>query len=327
MRGGLGRDRPAYSGWGSIGDRPPRCRTLLAVPDDDPFPVAGRPNIGWVVLTMADRPVELARAVASLGEGDAAPDVVLVVNGATVAPADRPPGARIVELPENVGIPAGRNTGAAQLSTELIGFLDDDAEVLSTGLASQVADRFARDETLGVVSLRIVDPDTGETSRRHVPRLRVGDPGVSSEVTHFLGGACVIRRAAFEQVGGYPDDFFYAMEESDLSLRLVDAGWRLFYDADLVVAHPATEPARHANALSHTARNRVLMARRCLPAPVGLAHVVSWGIVAALRGRSLAAVRAWWQGTSAGRAMPVERRPIRWRTVWRLTRLGRPPIF
>ncbi len=70
-------------------------------------------------------------------------------------------------------------------------------------------------------------------------------PDRSGPVTAFLGGAVVIRRAAFEQVGGYAADFRYAMEETDLALRLIDDGWTIHYDGTPAVIHPRTDPSRH----------------------------------------------------------------------------------
>jgi hypothetical protein len=46
------------------------------------------------------------------------------------------------------------------------------------------------------------------------------------------------------------------------------------------------------------------------------------------RNRSLGGLRAWFGGFVEGVRRPAgERRPMRWRTVGRLTRLGRPPVI
>jgi hypothetical protein len=39
-------------------------------------------------------------------------------------------------------------------------------------------------------------------------------------------------------------------------------------------------------------------------------------------------LRPWFAGWAAGwRDDPGERRPMSWRTVWRMTRAGRPPLI
>jgi hypothetical protein len=47
-----------------------------------------------------------------------------------------------------------------------------------------------------------------------------------------------------------------------------------------------------------------------------------------VRLRSLTLLRTWVAGFVEGwRTDPGLRRPMRWGTVWRMTRLGRPPII
>lgn len=39
-------------------------------------------------------------------------------------------------------------------------------------------------------------------------------------------------------------------------------------------------------------------------------------------------LKAWWSGFFEGVRVPCPpRRPMRWSTVWRMTRLGRPPVI
>ncbi|MFN3215689.1 MAG: glycosyltransferase family 2 protein [Acidimicrobiales bacterium] len=298
-----------------------------------------RPAVSWILLTMGDRPTEVAAAVSSIPDRPGGPDadvverteVIVVANGVPeglpVVPSEVADGVRVVHSPENLGIPGGRNLGAATATADVLAFLDDDATIAAPEAVRAALARFAAEPDLGVVALRIVDPESGHTMRRHVPRLRSGDADRSGPVTSFLGGACIIRRSSFVEVGGYEAALFYALEETDLAWRLVDAGWRIDYVAEAVVHHPATDISRHGAAHERTARNRVMVARRLLPMPLAPVYVLTWSAITLLRGRSVAAWRDWWRGTRAGLAAPVERRPIGWAGVWRLTRLGRPPII
>ena len=200
-------------------------------------------EIAVVVLTQGTRPTELARAIASIrAQQQVDPHLVLVVNGAAPPHADRP--YQLIVLPENVGIPGGRNVGAAAADARLIMFLDDDAELLDPGLLAAVVDRFKANPRLGAMSIHLIDEE-GCTQQRHVPRLGLRSAERSGPVTHFVGGACVVRATAFHGVDGFDPRFFYAMEESDLSWRLLDAGWSIWYSADLKVFHPRTAPSRH----------------------------------------------------------------------------------
>jgi hypothetical protein len=283
-------------------------------------------DIGCVILTLGNRPSDLARAVKSVvTQRDVNVDCLVVVNAPT-AEIDDLPGARLHVTGRNVGIPGGRNEGAHRVKGDVVLFLDDDAQLSDDSVLRRAGDRFAAEPGLGILSLRIIDPDGGPGARRHVPRLFVGDPAVGSEVTTFLGGACIVRRAVLHDVGGFPEDFFYAHEETSLAWRALDAGWRIRYAGDLSVHHPVTSPARHAHYHYLTARNRVLLARRHLPWPVALAYLGIWAVASLLRARPdgfLPTLR----GFAEGFRHPLgTRSPMSWRTVVRMTRLGRPPI-
>ncbi|OKI00648.1 glycosyl transferase [Streptomyces sp. CB02923] len=289
-------------------------------------------KVGAVVLTMGNRPEELRALLGSVAGQHGDPvEVVVVGNGSPLPPL--PAGVRTVELSENVGIPAGRNVGIEAFGpggseVDVLLFLDDDGLLPGADTAELCREAFARDEKLGIVSFRIADPDTGETQRRHVPRLRASDPMRSSRVTTFLGGANAVRTKVFEEVGGLPDDFFYAHEETDLAWRALDAGWMIDYRADLVLFHPTTAPSRHAVYHRMVARNRVWLARRNLPAPLVPVYLGVWFLLTLARRPSRPALRAWLGGFKEGWSTSCgPRRPMKWRTVWRLTRLGRPPVI
>jgi GT2 family glycosyltransferase len=205
-----------------------------------------------------------------------------------------------------------------------VAFLDDDA-VASPRLTTRLQSVFEADERLGAVALRLVD-EQGETARRHVPHLGGRGADRSGDVALFLGGACAIRRDAYLDAGGYFVDLFYGHEELELAWRLVDRGWRIHYLADALVTHPRTEIGRHADGWRMTGRNRVAIARRTLPWPVAIVHVATWLLLGLWRAPGRAGRAAYLGGWWSGWSMAVDRRPIRWRTVWRLTRLGRPPV-
>ncbi|MCX5611104.1 MULTISPECIES: glycosyltransferase family 2 protein [unclassified Streptomyces] len=289
-------------------------------------------RLGAVIITMGNRPDELKALLDSVARQDGDP-VEVVVVGQGVRLSGLPEGVRTVELPENLGIPGGRNVGIEAFGpggseVDALLFLDDDGLLERTDTAELCRQAFAEDPGLGIVSFRIADPETGETQRRHVPRLRASDPMRSSRVTTFLGGANAVRTRVFEQVGPLPGDFFYAHEETDLAWRALDAGWLIDYRADMVLLHPTTAPSRHAVYHRMVARNRVWLARRNLPAPLVPVYLGVWLLLTLLRRPSVPALKAWFGGFREGWTTPCgPRRPMRWRTVWRLTRLGRPPVI
>jgi GT2 family glycosyltransferase len=285
-----------------------------------------------VIITMGNRPEELRDLLDSVAkQRGPAIEIAVVGNGSPLP--ELPPGVRAVELPENLGIPGGRNVGIEAFGpggreVDVLLFLDDDGLLPNEDTAELVREAFAADPRLGIVSFRIADPESGITQRRHVPRLRASDPMRSSRVTTFLGGANAVRTAVFQEVGGLPDEFFYAHEETDLAWRALDAGWMIDYRADMVLFHPLTAPSRHAVYHRMVARNRVWLARRNLPWPLVPVYLGVWMLLTLLRRPSGPALKAWFGGFREGWRTPSgPRRPMRWRTVWRLARLGRPPII
>jgi GT2 family glycosyltransferase len=283
-------------------------------------------SVSCVVLTLGDRAFEVDRAVRSVLRQRGEPVEVLVIgNGCPVPPLSV--SVKTLQIPENTGIPAGRNRGVEETTGNVIFFLDDDGWYPSPDLVEHVRGLFAADPRLGIVSFRVIDED-GQTAGRHIPRLRTGDPGRSSDVTLFLGGGCAIRREVFEECGDFPGHFWYAHEEIDLAWRALDHGYRIRYDADSVMRHPRTLPTRHNLFWRLNARNRVWLARRRLPWPLALGYLTTWTLVTLTRLRSPTSLRAWFSGFAEGWHEPCgTRQPMRWRTAWRMTRLGRPPII
>ena len=258
-------------------------------------------DFGVVVLTMGKRPAELQRAIDGvLAQRDVSVDVVVVGNGWD--PVGMPSDVHTLGLPENVGIPAGRNAGVSHVRGDLLFFLDDDASLADPYFLASVKGRW-------------------------VPRLFVGDRTRSSYATTLWEGATAIRRSAFDAAGGWPDEFFYGHEGIDLVWRVWDAGFTCWYAADLVVHHPVIDPLRHEEFYRMNARNRVWLARRNLPAVLEPVYVSSWVVLTLARVRDKDARGAWFAGLREGiRVDPADRRTMSWRTVWRMAKAGRPPV-
>ena len=281
--------------------------------------------VSAVVLTMGDRPAELTRAIASVRlQSGVETEVVLVVNGGEV---DHQFADVVVTPGTNLGIPGGRNAGAAAASSELLLFLDDDGELVGNDILATAVDRFRQEQDLAAIGLRIVD-EYGTSSRRHQPTLQ-GGVASRRDVTAFPGGGVIVSNAVFAAVGGLCDEFRYALEETDLAWRMIDCGYRVSFDPTLAMAHPRTDIRRHPDAIRLTARNRVWLAHRNLPFILALLYVMNWTIVSAVRscGR-IDELKAHLSGTADGiRNRLGPRKPIRWRTVLTLARLGRPPLL
>jgi GT2 family glycosyltransferase len=286
-----------------------------------------RPSFACVVLTQGRRPVELELALASLlRQREVGLDVVVVGNG--WEPTGLPSGVHGIGLEKDAGIPGGRNAGVTHAKGELLFFLDDDASLADDYTLARVARELEKPQ-VGLLQLRVAPRSGGKARRDWVPRLRVGDPARSSDVTAVWEGAVATPRRVFELVGGWPAEFRHAHEGIDLAWRVMDAGFRVRYAGDIVALHPAqgaTMP--HPYSLYFGARNRVWLARRHLRLPLGAIYVLGFVLRTLPHLRSGGDVREAARGYLDGMRGPCGKcRKLKARTLVRMTLAGRPPII
>ncbi len=282
---------------------------------------------GCVLLTTGNKPDDLELAVGSLlRQTGVETDIVVVGNGWD--PIGLPEGARGVHVEVDEGIPAGRNAGVPHVAGELLFFLDDDAALADDDALARVA-RIFEDPKVGMVQLRVDPRNPGPPLRDWVPRLRVGDRTRSSNITVVWEGAVAIRRSVFDAVGGWPAPFRFVHEGVDLGWRVMDAGHDIRYAGDIAALHPVTGAPPHHYSFYYGARNRVWLARRHLPAPIGAVYVLGFVARSVPRFRKYpGAFRQAMRGYRDGLREPAgERRPLKGSTLWRMTRAGRPPIL
>ena len=283
--------------------------------------------IGCVVLTGGTRPLELRLAVESLlAQRDVELDVVVVGNGCE---PEVPKGARLLHLPENVGITPGRNAGAREVRGELLFFLDDDARLRDPDALARVQAEF-EDPTVGLVQLAVAPSDGGIPRRDWVPRLRARerDRFRTGDITAVWEGAVGARRELFDRIGAWPDPFLWVHEGIDLGWRVMDAGYRVRYLGDVVALHPTTKKKPNHYSFYYGARNRVWLARRYLPWPLAALYVGVFAARNVPRMRSRKALREAAKGYRDGMREPYgPRQRLRGRTIVRMTRAGRPPIM
>ena len=122
---------------------------------------------------------------------------------------------------DNIGFAAGHNANARLGSGQLICFINPDGD-----LAVEALNKLERafDDPAVVAA----DPDIGDAW--NLPTLADGSPS-------YLSGCClVVRRAAFENVGGFDERFFIYGEDVDLSWKLRKLG-RLVHVPDAHFGH------------------------------------------------------------------------------------------
>lgn len=226
-------------------------------------------------------------------------EIIVVDNGSRDGSAhfvrSHYPQVRVI-CGENVGYAGGNNRGAAAARGQYLVFLNPDTVLHPGSLAALLVPLRAETDvaltTACVVHMR--RPElintcgntlhyTGLAYCRGANRPRT-DYLVACEVDAVSGAAFAIRRAVFEELGGFDEQFFMYVEDTDLSLRARLAGYRCVYVPDAVVEHdyhPAYSPAkafylernRHLMLLKNVSR---AMYVRMLPGLL-LGEIVTWG--------------------------------------------------
>jgi len=281
-------------------------------------------KVGCVVLTTGRKPDDLSEALASLlRQHDVQADVVVVGNG--WLPEGLPAGVHAVHEPVDRGIPAGRNAGVAHVDGELLFFLDHDAALVGDDALARALAVFETQADVGALQLRVEARGGGPKRRDWVPRLRASNER-SGDVTVLWEGAVAIRRDLFEQIGGWAEPLRMVHEGVDLAWRVLDAGYRVRYVGNVAVTHPSSAGQQYPH--FYSARNRVWIARRYLPWPLGALYVGVFALRTVPRLTSAVARSEAVRGYRAGLREPSgERRRLRVRTLARMTLAGRPPIM
>jgi N-acetylglucosaminyl-diphospho-decaprenol L-rhamnosyltransferase len=104
----------------------------------------------------------------------------------------------------------------------------------------------------------------------------------------WLSGSCMLlRRSAFDEVGGFDPGYFMYFEDLDLCRRLADAGWQSVYVPAAVVEHSgAHSTARHRAAMlkaHHRSAYRYLSGQYAGPRHAPLRLALRLGLAARYR--------------------------------------------
>jgi glycosyltransferase involved in cell wall biosynthesis len=230
-----------------------------------------------VVIPTKDRADALARTLDALEAqeaGGAKLEAIVIDNGSsdeTVAQVQqRAEGGalpiRLLEQPKG-GPAAARNAGAEAAAGDVLLFLGDDTEPADESLLRSHLDlHTARPEpSYGVLGRIIWTPRKPVTPFMHWlenggPQFHYHqlDAGPVDAASYFYSSHASLKRTIFEQVGGFDVRFpTAAVEDTELGVRLADAGLELDYHPDLLVLHdhPTTPPqsVRRSTAVGRSA--------------------------------------------------------------------------
>lgn len=197
------------------------------------------------------------------GSAQHPPKVVIVDNGSTDGAPEREAnreGVTLISTGSNLGFGAAANRGVQEAGTEWVLVANPDVVwgERSVDLLLEAAGRWPHAAAVGPA---ITTPD-GELypSARLIPTIGVGaghavlgsvwpaNPwtrayraeaeAIGERITGWISGSCMLlRKSAFEMVGGFDAGFFMYFEDVDLCARLHDSGYDVVYAPGAVVLH------------------------------------------------------------------------------------------
>lgn len=221
------------------------------------------------------------------------------------------PATRLVRESVNRGYGAACNRGARETSRPYLLMLNSDTCVRPGAVEALVA-ALDRDPRAAAVGPRLVHPDGSlQRSIRRLPtpwKIFCESSGLAflsggrrpfeghtatrqdharpRAVEALMGAALLVRRSAFEEVGGFDEGFFLYAEETDLMARWREKGWRILYEPAAAVVHAGGRSGGdrlfghlHASLVRYTAkhdgRGAALFVRLALDAGAALRYGVA----------------------------------------------------
>lgn len=191
-------------------------------------------------------------------------EVVVVDNGSEdKTPAvlrESYPEVRVVSLPENRGFAAAANAGIAATESPYVALLNNDAAA-DPGWLSALVRTLDETPNAGAAASRVLQRRTpslidsaGDTFGVLAYSIGHGDPdGPAYSAPRWVTSACaaaaLYRRSALEEVGPFDERFFAYLEDVDLGLRLLLAGWRTRYVPDAVARHEGSATSARMGSL------------------------------------------------------------------------------
>lgn len=180
-------------------------------------------------------------------------------DGSVATVREHFPWVRVVANEGNNGFAAANNQAMELASGDYFLLLNSDAAAGPASLARMVALAEAHPRA-GIVGARLLNPDGSfqasyspyptllrealilSTLGRRLygpwyPSAGPDDAGGSRRVDYVEGACLLVRRAAWQAVGGFDEGFFMYSEEVDWCRRMDDAGWEVWYEPTAVVYH------------------------------------------------------------------------------------------
>jgi len=157
---------------------------------------------------------------------------------------------KIIEINENVGFGKAHNRGFKEAQGKYVLFLNPDTKITAESL-EKMLNVFEADEKIGIAGPILVDgegrfqnecwgfkktPLSTIKSKLSGSATRAEEEGIF-EVDWVSGGAMIIRKNIFSELGGFDEKYFMYFEDVDLCLQAKKNGWKIAVNPAARVYH------------------------------------------------------------------------------------------
>lgn len=244
--------------------------------------------------------VHLEDCLTALREQSLPPTRVIMVDngsndGSEVFVRERFPEVEWVQMPQNGGFSYAVNEGIRRADTEYVALLNNDTAAEPEWLQGLV-EALERHADYDIAASRMVlhydrhlmnaAGDVYQLSRMAGANRGLMEPlaeyDTSCRVLGACAGAALYRRAIFERVGLFDQDFFLMSEDTDFNLRALIAGAKCVYAPSAIVYHKlrasiGTNPTEEMLLLG--LRNQMIVFAKDMPWPILLLTPLLWGFL------------------------------------------------
>ena len=196
---------------------------------------------------------------------------------------------KFIASKENLGVSKGRNFAIEQSKAPILVLVDDDAAFQDTDVLQRINDAVIENPHAGILAMKILYFQNRQFQLNAFPHksFEKRKDLNSFDTYYFAGCGNIIVKEAFDKAGAFPTDFFYGMEEYDLSYRVLEAGYSIKYIANIVLLHKESPEGRQTKSdkLRGMWVNKTKVAWRYLPMPCYLTTAIMWSMFFLLKSK------------------------------------------
>jgi GT2 family glycosyltransferase len=194
-----------------------------------------------ILIATKDRPDDLARTLHDLHRQDyPAIEMIVIDDGSTCRleqiVREEWPDAVYVRQAISRGQSQRRSEGFLLARGEYILQLDDDSSPVEPGAIRLAVERMCAMPKVGILSFHIFN---GAALPVQIRR------GIARYTTHFVGCGALMRTSAVRHIAGYQSFFCNEWEESEFAIRVLKAGWLVYFLPDVLIHHHLSPRNRH----------------------------------------------------------------------------------